>query len=501
MKKLNLVILTFFLNYSWVYAQMSNDNMIASDIETYCQKVLEETPGLPGFAISVVKNDEVILEKGFGTADLNQKLASTANTNYYIASSTKSFTALLAMILDEEGIILLDDPLSKYFPDTYFVEELKVDEIKIRDLFTHTAGISNEPIAFRLAYTGEHDLETLIELMQFSEPNEAGLGNYQYTNLGYNIYTVILDKITGKSWQDWLNEKVFIPLGMDRTTAYMSLAENNNWDLAKPYFASSESTIEEVYLMKKDNTMQSAGGLITTAEDMSKWLEVQMNLGLLDGTQVFSEEMIKASHQLLTEQEKEKYHTFDTKGYGMGWSIAEFRGKDILHHFGGFPGFLTHVSFMPEEKIGITVMVNEAVSGWDVMNLIAKYSYDVLLSEDVDSYEKELENLAKDIDKSFESIQKGVESRAKRTWQLSKPFSEYEGVFFNGKLGTVQISVINDEIKVEMGNMHCIATPFTEQETIRVELSPGSGEVLQFMWEEDTLNVIRLAGYNFDRVN
>ena len=211
----------------------------------------EDLGTIPGVSIVVVQGEKTLYKKGFGYADVEKKLKADAESNFYIASSTKSFTSLLASLLDKEGIIKLDDPLSKYFPELDFPEDVPADQIKIRDLMTHTSGIDNTPIGFRVAYTGNHDFQTRLNLMKYCQANEVGHGSFSYTNVGYNIYAIILEKVTGKNWRDHLEERIFEPLGMDRTTGYISKAEKGNWAMASPYMGRSKDNIEKVYLSKR----------------------------------------------------------------------------------------------------------------------------------------------------------------------------------------------------------------------------------------------------------
>ena len=467
----------------------------------FFQHVLKTLPGVPGFSIAVVKGDQTILLDGFGRADLQKDEASTATTNYYIASSTKSFTALLAAILDQRGIIGLNDPLSKYFPDTEFAEGIDPDRIRIRDLLDHTSGLSNEGIGFRAAYSGEHDLKTMTDLMRFSQPNKSGYGNHQYTNVGYNIYSIIVDNVTGKKWQDWLRDEILDPAGLKQTSAYMSDATKHRWQVAKPYAGISADNIEAVYLMKADNTMQAAGGLITTAADLARWIKLQLHDGQLDGKQVVSSSIIRQVRKASAKVSGREF-PYNGVSYGMGWEIGSHEGQEIVYHFGGFPGYLTHVSFMPEKGMGVAVLINDAVAGYFLMQLLANYAYDSMMGVEgtEGKYRERLAELAQRVEKQSKAIEAGRAKRAKRTWQLSKPFTAYSGKFYNEEMGTIEITGAPDKIKVEMGNMHCIATPYLKDETIRVELSPFSGEVIQFVWEEEKLVAVRNGDMTFSKI-
>ena len=439
---------------------------------------------VPGMSIVFVKDDEILLNQGFGFADLPNRIKSTQETNYYIASCTKSFTALLASILDKEGIIKLNDPLAKYFPHISFDQQLEAGKITIRDLLTHTSGIENDPLSYRMAYSGIHDLETRITLMKECQPNKAGHGNFSYTNTGYNIYAIILEKATGRTWKDWLDQEIFQPLRLNRTTAYMSKASLEKWPQATPHLGRSVANIEAVYLKKKDNTMQAAGGLITSAEDLGKWLQVQIGDGYIDGKQIFSSSMIQVNRSPIAKGTT-RNRIFEGEGYGLGWQIGKYNDNQVIWHFGGFPGFYTHISYLPDQKLGVAVLINEGFAGGRLMNLFASYAYDYFLgTEDVnEKYKKKAKELAVGLNKALEKIKKDEQERAERIWQLSKPLYQYCGTFTNKFFGPVTINQNDSKLMVQHGNLSCIATAFTKPETMRVEMVPGRGEVIEFVIE------------------
>lgn len=462
------------------------------DLEALIDFAFSETEAIPGIAISVVKEGKPILEKGFGHANVEKQQKMKKNTSFYIASCTKAFTGLLAAILDEEGAIALDATLASFFPKVKFNPALQADQITIRSLLTHTSGLQNGAIGFRVAYTGEHTHEQLVELLKLSKPNKVGRGNYRYTNVGYNIYALIVQEVTGKKWQDLLEEKIFTPLGMNRTTAYMSKADQGNWPMALPYLAEGPHQFRSVYLMKKDNTMQSAGGLITTAADLAKWVEVQMKGGKLKGKRVFSEKIMRDAQQAWASCD-EKRGAFQAEGYGYGWFVGELGGNKAVWHSGGFPGYLSLMSFLPDHQLGVNVLINEPSAGFRMMYLLAAFSYDWWLQEEevMASYQTQIQKMAKELSERQQRIAKHRKELAERTWQLTEDFTAYTGRYVNEAFGTIEIDGNNNQLAVRMGNMHCVATPYTKENTARVELVPGRGEVIAFLLENGKVVSLR----------
>lgn len=486
----------FLLPLLLVYAQPQDSvKAFVKAADTFYESTLDELGTIPGLSIAVVKGNQTVYSKGFGSADLEQNIKATNQTNFYIASCTKAFTGLLAGLYHKEGIIDLDASLRDYFPNTNFSEDIKVDEIKIRDLITHTSGIDNVPIPTRLAYTGDHNHQLLMDLMAATEHNKAGYGNFSYTNTGYNIYGLIVQEVVGKPWQDCLEERVFAPLKMKRTTAYISKAEKNNWPMAAPYTGFAPDNIEALYLRKKDNTMQSAGGLITTAEDLATWLKVQIHQGKLGNKQIFpADVMVQAQSSIANGSLRSR--VFEGQSYGYGWSIGQYKEQKVLWHGGGFPGALSLMVFMPEQEIGVAVMVNDGLAGDHLNSLFSNFALDWWLQEEniAAKYQTQATELANQLRKVSQRIVQGKEERAKREWQLSHAFPHYSGEYHNKLYGTLRIEGSADQIEIHFGNLHCIGTPYTKPNTVRIELVPGSGEVLQFILEGEKVTEIKYDG-------
>ncbi len=472
----------------------------ASELLTTTLRNLEVVPGI---IIAVVIGDEVVLAEGYGTADRENGVPSTGETIYYIASATKPFTALTSAILDHRDVIDLDDPLSKHLHGTTLNRALTPDKVRLRDLLSHTSGINNNPIATRLAFTGEHDPATLWWLLGKSEPMEdAPLGTFRYTNVGYNIIGMILDRETEKPWQDLLRDEIFQPLGMHRTTAYASLPKREGWPQAAPYFGLHPDGIQRLYLQKTDETMQSAGGMMTTAEDLAQFLELQMNDGKVDGHQIVPASVIRRTHEKLADVDEGR-PPFGQSGYGLGWSHGSWQDKTVLYHNGGFAGFFSTISFMPEAGIGVAVVTNEAAMGGRLAGAACGWAYDWWLDtpEEDRSAEAMITQFADMRSQIVERVGIDLAKRAEREWQLSRPREAYAGSYMNELYGTVDIELQEGELAVAIGNLHCISTPYTKPETMPIELVPGQGEVIAFelaegrverlIWDDDVFQRVK----------
>lgn len=472
---------------------------IEDDIDRFVEKTMAELKAPPGMAVAVYTPDGVYA-KGFGVTDIDTGEAATADTVFYIASSTKSFFAMTMNILAHRGDIDLDQPIGDFAPHADFPDEISPDKVTLRDLLTHTSGIRNDYISFRAAYSGEHTPEKNWALLAASEPNErAPHGTFQYTNTGYNIFSIMTDEKFGVSWKDLIAREILAPTGLTRTTAYMSKAEKSGWSIAKGHFTGDAAGLVRIPLMKVDATMQSAGGMVMSAKDAARWLELVAEDGAVDGKQIVSAEIVRETRAPLAEVGS-GFGPYKRDTYGLGWYAGPYRDETLIHHFGGFSGFRAHVSYMPEKKIGVAVFSNSEPIGYSSPDVIANFIYDRLLGDEtaLETATASLEDLKKRRDMVIERIAADREKRAEREWMLTLPLPAYVGVYENGLAGTVTIAVDNDNLAVSAGVLHSVSEPYVNENSMRVELIPFSGMVVQFELDKDN-NVValELAGDRF----
>src|ERR1044072_1528287 len=226
-----------------VFAQTlraASDKDFTAAYDAQIRKTLETFPDLPGIAIVVIKEDKPIFVRAYGMADREAGIKADSDTLFYTGSSTKSFTALAAAMLDQEGKIKLSDPVTRYTPGIHFKSDIP-DKVTIRDLLTHTSALRNVPLINRLAFTGQIDQRELDHVFADGTTfNDANFGKYNYTNLGYNIYGLALHYHLHKKWQDLLQERIFDPAGLKHTTAYVSKARAKKFKIVAPYVISTD---------------------------------------------------------------------------------------------------------------------------------------------------------------------------------------------------------------------------------------------------------------------
>jgi CubicO group peptidase (beta-lactamase class C family) len=319
----------------------------------------------------------------------------------------------------------------------------------------------------RTAYTGDYTPLQLIQLLRYSRSIDR---QFTYDNLGYVVASLIAERVTGKKWQDLMKELVLRPLAMRSTSAYFSHAKGV---VATGYVTALDRTQSEAFLAKRDKTMHAAGGIVTTANDLSRWL-----LANIDEPTPAFREAHKLQITLPKPSDRFKVHR---TGYGFGWYLGTYDGLAMLDHSGGYPGWRAHVSFLPKERIGVAIVANNSGLGGFLPDVLAAQIYDHLLG-------KPAAMTAHDIHERLDGVWRQMiaerEMRSKRAPTLLKPIDVYAGAYQNPVMGELVIERNGDHLVAHYGPLHSVIEPYTEPDSGRVEMVPDDGEVLRFKFGE-----------------
>ncbi len=471
----------------------------AEKFETFVEKSFHDLDMSPGMAVAVVSGEETIYLRSFGYADVEKKRPVTNETMFYIASSTKSFTAFTAALLAQQGRFDLDASVIRYLPDLKLHPELNHDSITIRDLLTHTHGIGNMgPVVFRTAFSGDFSNQLLLELMGYHPPAKSGRA-YNYGNIGYNLAGLAMEAATGTSWKKLQQELLFDPLDMEHTSAWMSRV---NPDLLALPYATDTAGFSAAYFAKGDENMHAAGGHVSSAADLARWLRLHINEGFIDGKRVFPAEVVRATHRQNAKQDRmfSEFHRF---GWGLGWDLGTYESDTLIHRFGSFSGFRSHMSFMPQHKLGVVVLCNNDYLGSYLADFIAMYIYDSLLEKEglEEKYAAKLQDLKETKEKVQQKLVEELTKRAARPQQLPHPLEAYTGTFANDVIGEMQWVLKNGKLEVTMGKMWSPVEVYDAGENqLRVELM-GGGQVIAFQFENGTASGLKYLGFDFKRMD
>lgn len=331
---------------------------------------LDGIPGLgPGYAVVVVDRERHLLDYVRGQRNAATGAPLSLDTPVYIASQTKSYMGLLAHILDRRDVLRLDSTLADHWPTLRLPEGVDPAAWTLADLLNHRVPISAEALTVLEAYIGapaDADYAALL-----GATASARAPGFRYDNLGYNVYAAILKQATGRAWQDWLQSELFVPLGMAHTSARTSdftpgtLAMSHSW--------LGEADGWEVIPPKSDAIMQSAGGLVSSPNDVARWLQLQLGGGAPAG---FDAALLAAAQRKGAEVDPKARNAYELPchGYASGWNLCDFDGHRLYIHGGGYTGARTMMAFAPDLGVGIAVFSNsDNMTGWLTSRTVVQF--------------------------------------------------------------------------------------------------------------------------------
>ena len=326
-----------------------------------------QTLHVPGMALAVVKNDEVVLTHGFGVANVEEETPVTPETIFAIGSSTKAFTSTLVGMLVDEGKMDWDDPVTKYLP--YFQLDIKSDnesaEVTLRDVLSHRTGFTRMGLLFA---SGQIPREEVLLDSTKAEPYVEFREKFYYSNVMYMSAGVAAGKASGTDWDTLLKERIFKPLDMDSTTTSINQAEKDS-RLSSGYLWDEDLQTYEYKPMRNVDNIGPAGAINSNVLDMAQWLRLQLGRGEYEGRRLISEENLRETWTTQIE-------ITESVSYGMGWMIREWEGQPVIEHGGNVDGFSAQVAMLPESDIGFVLLTNASASplppqainlAWDIL--------------------------------------------------------------------------------------------------------------------------------------
>lgn len=489
--KITALILALFFSLS-----LTAQNDKAERLTAFIEHTLAATGDLTGLSVVVAGPGGALYTQGFGYANRTTQVQVTPATSFYIASCTKAYNGLLSSILAEEGLLDLERPILEYRPFQSFERQEVFEGITVLDLLTHQSGIENPYLSTLLAYSGDYtDTQILRLIEEETQANETGKA-FRYTNFGYYLLDALLQAELGKSWRDLLQEKVFTPLGMMHTTAYASKVSTPSE--AVPYDGLYQEEISPIYLTKADATMHAAGGLMTTGEDAARFLSYYLN----PEQGPYPVSVVQASYQKRVQGDHEVTDAFNADGYALGWRTGSYADQQMAYHFGGYPGFFSSLSFMPDAGLSVVVLANNNISGQLAIK-VTQYAYDLYLGNE-QAVKKHERQAARQLQKKLKRYRKFEAKHkaklAERTWQLTLPRSAYTGTYRNEHMGDVTVALEAGNLVARMGQIRTVATPYPHDNCARVEMAPGSGMVICFGVEDGKVVDFSFGRDLFERV-
>lgn len=315
--------------------------------------------GVPGMAVAIVKDGEVVFSEGFGQLKANGNQEVNADTQFAIASNTKAFVASALATLVAEGKISWDDKVTEYLPYFRLYDAYASSETTVRDLLCHRVGLgtfSGDVIWYKSDFTAEE----VIRRIQYVPQAYSYRAGYGYSNLMFITAGEVIRAVTGKSWAQYIEETFIDPLGMDRTVTSVNQLKSND-NVATPHKPVDDKN-KSIAWVDWDN-MGAAGGIISSVNDMANWMSMNLNSGIWQGDTLLVREqqnILWTPHNnfVLSDRSRANIPGRHFNGYGLGWGLYDYFGRMVVTHSGGYDGMYSRVAMMPDEGLGIVILTN-----------------------------------------------------------------------------------------------------------------------------------------------
>jgi len=398
---------------------------------------------VPGLAVAVLEKGCTVYTGAFGLRDTRRNLPVTEDTLFGIASCTKSFTATALGILADEGMLSWDKPVRDVMPAFRMHDEAATERMTPRDLLTHRCGLPRHDYVW---VTSTVSRAELLGRLRHLQPSKDLRSTFQYNNLMYLAAGMLVEHLTGKTWETFLRERILSPLGMDNTRFWMDDFSGVD-DLAVGYYRLRDHLRphpEPLGSHKQPPAIAPAGGLASNLADMGRWLQMQMNGGKIGRRRIISEDNLREIHapQFVVPGPYPYKELLDA-AYGMGWIIQPYRGYRMVRHSGNYAGFNAQMAFMPGESLGAIVLTNIGASPLETV--VPLNAFDRLLGLDAVPWNARLKREDKKQKAQAKTRKKPARQRGTRPSLAQR---DYVGEYEHPGYGRISVSHENKRLRL-----------------------------------------------------
>ncbi len=316
---------------------------LAEDLEAKRQEL-----HIPGMALAVVKDDEIVFARGFGMADLEKRIPVTPETLFAVGSTTKAFTSALVGMLAAEGKMDWDDPIEKHLPYLKLAIDGKADDAAtIRDMLCHRTGFARMGILWA---NGAASREEVLRAAVQAEPWSPFREKFYYNNVMYLAAGVAAGKVAGSDWDRLLEDRLFEPLGMKASSVSYEAAQRDP-NLSLGYRWEEELGEHRRLPMRNLGNIAPAGAINANVLDMAQWVRLQLGSGVYEGKRLIDE-------AYLMETRKPQIQLGPNVHYGLGWFLQDWQGQPVVQHGGNIDGYAAMVGLLPDANLGFVLLAN-----------------------------------------------------------------------------------------------------------------------------------------------
>ena len=459
--KNSLFTLIFSLASVVIYSQQKSLKAPVQQIDQLAQSALVQF-NVPGMAVAIVKDNEILLSKGYGVCSTVTQKPVTDSTLFAIASNSKAFTAAALAILVDRGQLAWDDKVRKHLPYFTLYSPYVSEEFTIRDLLCHRSGL--DTFSGDLIWYGTtHSREEIVKRARFLSRSFGFREQYGYSNILYLAAGLIVERLSGMTWDQFIAENFFRPLGMTTSNTSVSdyatvkgvIHSGKSKDIASPHNEVNGKNLAIDYV-NWDN-IGPAGSINSSVRELTNWIQLQLGKGTWKGRTYWKEprawEMWENNTpKPVSRWQRENMPSRHFNGYGLGWELMEYHGHKIVSHGGGYDGMISKTVLVPEINLGFVILTN------NINSVPSALTFEILdaflmqrdkkgkLSGEKKEWMSIFEGFREEELKSTqEALQADSASRVKQT-RMSLPLANYCGVYTSEMYGEVLITIDDNPI-------------------------------------------------------
>lgn len=430
------------------------------DLDRWVEQAME-TFEVPGVAVAIVKDGETVAARGYGVRRLGERARVDEHTLFGIASNTKAFTGTALGLLVEEGRIEWDGRVVDYLPWFQMWDPYVTRELTVRDLLVHRSGLGLGAGDLLWWPPSTYDREEIVRRLRYLQPETSFRSAYAYDNVLYIVAGEVIEAVSGQSWEDFVQSRILDKVGMSRSNTLHS-AVTARGNVAATH-ARVDGEVRPIAPFTSDNT-NAAGGINSSAEDMARWLEVQLAAGeLADGSRLFSEETARELTTIVTpipigNPEPELAPLASSfNGYGLGFGLRDYRGYKLVQHTGGLPGYVSKVAMIPEVGVGVAVLTNqESRAAYEaIVGLILDHYLGAPPMDWIDAFETVA---TRQREENLSEVDAAQESRDQESTP-SLPLGQYAGTYTDAWYGDVTVAHANGGLSIEFSRTPALRGP------------------------------------------
>jgi CubicO group peptidase (beta-lactamase class C family) len=442
-----------------------NTEATASVIQQLKVKITATTPGfikdslfnyilrgmsqwqVPGLAIVIVKDGQVVLRRGFGVKDIATKELVDEQTAFFIASNSKLFTGTALAQLEYQRKLSLNDKITKYYPEYKLYEKTSTELVTIKDMLSHRIGTKTFQGDFTF-WNSNLSREEVMKRMRYLQPINPFRQDYGYCNSCFLTAGQIIPKVTNRQWEEYITDSILRPLGMNNSYALSNGIETRVKNIAVPYSTSFTNQLKVVPYDRWDN-LAPAASIVSNVKDLTNWLFFQLDSGRYNGKRIMPWAVLQKTRDvnIITGSRKSPILPVHFRGYGLGLFSADYNGRQIYWHTGGAAGMVSNVCFVPEEKLGIAILTNN-----DNQNFFESLRFQLLDAylgvAYVDRSKQQLDDFNKEMKTQVQEVEawnkQAADFKAKNLVTTLTGKESFTGTYTNELYGSLTITKNND---------------------------------------------------------